>query len=185
MSSSAPESSSSQGPSDFQLAGSEKLRKPRWKLDNLPDLTGKVIMVTNPNNKVGKDTAKALLYHNATVYIASSNVPKAEGTVAELKKETGKNPIFLHLDLADKGNCLSAAQLFLQSEKELHAIYNSGHIIAPGLSSKNFDDYDMLFSKKVISHVHFIELVMPALVVGAKKSSRSHKSKKPETSEQN
>ena len=33
-------------------------------------------------------------------------------------------------------------------------------------------------------HVHFIELVMPALVAGAKKSSRSRKSKKLETSEQ-
>ena len=57
---SAPEPSSSQDPSGFRLAGSEKFRKPRWKLDDLPDLTGKVVMVTNPNNKVGKDTAKVL-----------------------------------------------------------------------------------------------------------------------------
>lgn len=45
----------------LRLAGSEKLRKPRWKLDNLPDLTGKVVMVTNPNNRVGRDTAKVCL----------------------------------------------------------------------------------------------------------------------------
>lgn len=105
---------------------------------------------------------------------------------------------------------------FPRAEKWLHAIYNSGYvadrlahqkfhvpyscfavprrIIAPGLSQKNFDDYDMQFTKKVISelvspaewdlvvftlaplgHVHFIELVMPALVAGAKKSSRSRK----------
>ncbi|KAF9654333.1 hypothetical protein BDM02DRAFT_3125203 [Thelephora ganbajun] len=180
MSSPAPESSSSQDPSGFRLPGSEKLRKPKWKLDSLPDLTGKVVMVTNPNNKVGKDTAKA------------------ENTITDLKKETGKYPIFLHLDLGDKGNCQSAAQVFLgagemflitaldrRAEKELHAIYNSGHIIAPGLSRKNFDDYDMQFTKKVISHVHFIELVMPALVAGAKKSSRSRKPKKPETPQEN
>ena len=55
---SAPEPSSSQDSSGFCLAGSKKFRKPRWKLDDLPDLTGKVVMVTNPNNKVGKDTAK-------------------------------------------------------------------------------------------------------------------------------
>ena len=58
MSSSAPESSPAQDPADFRLGGSEKLRRPRWKLDSLPDLTGKVVMITNPNNKVGKDTAK-------------------------------------------------------------------------------------------------------------------------------
>ena len=58
MSPSTPVSSSSQNPSGSHLAGLEMLRKPKWKLDNLPDLTGKVVMVTNPNNKVGKDTAK-------------------------------------------------------------------------------------------------------------------------------
>lgn len=58
MSSPVPEPSSSQRPPDFRLAGSENLRKPRWKLENLPDLTGKVVMVTNPNNRVGKNTAK-------------------------------------------------------------------------------------------------------------------------------
>ena len=57
---------------------------------------------------------QALLYHNATVYVASSNIPKAEHTVTELKNETGKNPIFLHLDLGDRGNCQSAAQVFLR-----------------------------------------------------------------------
>ena len=127
---SAPESSSSQYSHVLHLAGSEKLRKPRWKLNNLPDLTGKVVIITNPNNKVGKDTAKVrpparasttihdgsgqtLLYHNATVYIASSNIPKAESTITDLKKETGKYPIFIHLDLGDRGNCQSAAQVFL------------------------------------------------------------------------
>ena len=60
MSSPAPESSSNRDASGFRLGGSEKLRKPRWKLDDLPDLTGKVVMITNPNNKVGKDTAKVL-----------------------------------------------------------------------------------------------------------------------------
>ena len=60
MLSSAPKYSSSQEPSGsgFHLVSSEKLRGPRWKLDNLPDLTGKVVMVTNPNNKIGRDTAK-------------------------------------------------------------------------------------------------------------------------------
>ena len=71
------------------------------------------------------------------------------------------------------------------------------------MSQKNFDDYDMQFTKKVISecaqilsaewkpvclsphrfvgHVHFIELIMPALVAGAKKSARSRKPKESET----
>jgi len=79
----------------------------------------------------------------------ASNIPKPEHTVTELKEETDKNPVFVHLDLGNRGNCESAAKVFLRAEKELHAIYDSRHIIAPGLSSRNFYDYDMQFSKVI------------------------------------
>jgi hypothetical protein len=131
---SAHKSPSNQDPygSGLHLVGSEKLRKPRWKLDDLPDLTGKVVMVTNPNNKVGKDTAKVNCFlsrpsdptDNRLNRLSSATMrpftslpltsPRPNKQSPSLKKETGKYPIFLHLDLGDRGNCQSAAQLFLR-----------------------------------------------------------------------
>ena len=52
--------------SGFHPVDSERLRKPRWKLDSLPDLTGKVVMVTNPNNKAGKEAAKVECFLSCT-----------------------------------------------------------------------------------------------------------------------
>jgi NAD(P)-dependent dehydrogenase (short-subunit alcohol dehydrogenase family) len=42
-----------------------------------------------------------LLKHSAKVYLAARNATKGNAAIAELKNETGKEAIFLQLDLAD------------------------------------------------------------------------------------
>ena len=56
---------------------------------------------------------QALLNHNAKVYLAARNLPKANAAIAELKDETGKEPIFLQLDLADIPAVRKSAKEFL------------------------------------------------------------------------
>ena len=53
---------------------------------------------------------KALLNHNAKVYIAARNPQKAEDAIADLKKETGKEALFIKLDLADLKSVKAAAE---------------------------------------------------------------------------
>jgi retinol dehydrogenase-12 len=55
-----------------------------------------------------------LLTHNAKVYIAARNQEKAENTIRQLKNETGKEALFLHLDLGDLKCVKAAAQEFLR-----------------------------------------------------------------------
>lgn len=50
--------------------------------------------------------------HNAKVYIAARNEAKAKAAIQELKEETDKEAIFLHLDLGDLKSIKSAAQEF-------------------------------------------------------------------------
>ena len=54
-----------------------------------------------------------LLAHNATVYLAARNAQKADEAIAELKSETGKQAIFLKLDLSDIPAVRRSAQEFL------------------------------------------------------------------------
>lgn len=52
--------------------------------------------------------------HNAKVYLATRDEQKARKAIAELKVETsGKEAVFLKLDLADLRNIRSAAEEFL------------------------------------------------------------------------
>jgi retinol dehydrogenase-12 len=83
-----------------------------------------------------------LLKHNAKVYLAARNATKANTAIAELKDETGKEAIFLQLDLADihavrksaeeflscvKFSCVNRvfADYSLRKERQLHILINN------------------------------------------------------------
>ncbi|TFY80394.1 hypothetical protein EWM64_g3617 [Hericium alpestre] len=126
---------------------------PKWGVRDMPDLAGKVIIVTGAAG-VGKETAKALLEHNAKVYIASRNKAKTSATIEELKRETGKEADFLQLDLADLSLVRKAADEFLSE----HAV------MACPLEELTAQGYDMQFGTNVLGHFHFTELPTPALL---------------------
>lgn len=52
--------------------------------------------------------------HNAKVYIAARNPEKAEDAIARLKEATGKEAIFLKLDLASLKAVKAGAEEFLR-----------------------------------------------------------------------
>lgn len=57
---------------------------------------------------------QALLAHNAKVYIAARNKEKCEAAIKDLQTQTGKEAIFLKLDLADLKSVKAAAEEFLR-----------------------------------------------------------------------
>lgn len=66
------------------------------------------------NTGIGKESVRALLVHNATVYMASRSEERAQSAIAELKEATGKEPVFLRLDLGNLSNIRKAAEEFLR-----------------------------------------------------------------------
>ena len=66
------------------------------------------------NTGIGKETVKALLQHNAKVYLAARSKEKANATISELKAATGKEALLLELDLARLAAVKKAAEIFLR-----------------------------------------------------------------------
>ena len=62
---------------------------------------------------LNRTVTQQLLAHNARVYLAARNAQKADEAIAELKNETGKQAIFLKLDLSDIPAVRRSAQEFL------------------------------------------------------------------------
>ena len=60
-----------------------------------------------------------LLVHNAKVYIATRNEEKAKSAITELKEQTGKEAIFLKLDLADLKSVKSSAEEFIRYARSI------------------------------------------------------------------
>ncbi|KAF9484233.1 NAD(P)-binding protein [Pholiota conissans] len=145
---------------------------PRSKFtsDDIPDLSGKVIIVTGGNSGIGKETAKALLAHNAKVYIAARNPERVKQAIDDLKQQTGKEAIFLPLDLSDLHSVKAAAEEFNGKEKELHVLFNNAGVMMPPIDMLTAQGYDLQFGTNVLGHFYFTKLLIPALLAGAKSS---------------
>ncbi|KDR74417.1 hypothetical protein GALMADRAFT_250342 [Galerina marginata CBS 339.88] len=145
--------------------------KPTWGVDDIPDLKGKVFLVTGGNAGVGKETVKALLQHNARVYIAARSQAKAAEAIADLKASTGKEALFLQLDLSDLRSVEESAKTFIEKEKELHVLINNAGVMMPPLDQLTKDGYDLQFGTNVLGHFLFTKLLLPTLLASSTPSA--------------
>ncbi|KAG1796067.1 uncharacterized protein HD556DRAFT_1362675 [Suillus plorans] len=129
---------------------------------DLPDLSGKVILVTGGNRGIGYSTVKHLARHGAKVYMGARNQSKAEEAIAQLKAE-GLGPgngdvIWLDLDLKDPRNAKEAAEVFMKQEKRLDVLSQSTetYAITP-------DGIQETLVVNVISHIVLTRTLQPLL----------------------
>ncbi|KAI9462832.1 NAD-P-binding protein [Lactarius psammicola] len=145
--------------------------KPTWTAADVPDQTGKTVIVTGGNSGIGKETARVLLSKGARVYIATRSEEKSQKAIDELKKETGKDSIFfLKLDLADLVSIKAAAEEYIGKETELHTLYNNGGVYAV-VDKVTTQGFDMQFGTNVLGHFYLTKLLLPVLTATAKKTS--------------
>ncbi|KAG9077456.1 hypothetical protein FS749_010650 [Ceratobasidium sp. UAMH 11750] len=149
--------------------------KPRWSIDQIPDLAGQVMIVTGGNAGIGRETCKVLLNKGAKVYLAARSKSKADETIEWLKAETGgKSPVFLQLDLADLASVRRAVDEFKQKEQKLDVLFNNGGVMAPPIDMKTSTGYDIQFGTNVLGHYLFTVLLLPVLIHTAQTSPRGH-----------
>jgi len=143
--------------------------KPTWTVDDIPDLTGKVAIVTGGNTGIGRATCKYLLIHNSKVYMACRSQEKAEASIVELKAETKKDDIhFLKLDLADLESVKAAAAEFQSKEPRLHMLFNNAGVMSSPMSMLTKQGFDLQFGTNVIGPAYFTKLLLPTLLETAK-----------------
>jgi NAD(P)-dependent dehydrogenase (short-subunit alcohol dehydrogenase family) len=145
--------------------------KSTYSVEEVPDLSGKTVIVTGANTGLGKEVAKVLLARNAKVYIAARNQEKTEAAIKDLKEQTGKEALWLKLDLADLAAVKAAAQEFLSKENELHILYNNAGVYAPPVDKLTAQGYDLSIGTNVLGHFYFTKLLIPALLAGSTSSS--------------
>ncbi|CAE6443934.1 unnamed protein product [Rhizoctonia solani] len=148
--------------------------KALFTVEQIPDLTGQVIIVTGGNTGIGKETCKALLEKNAKVYLAARSKSKADEAIKWLKNQTnGKVATFLELDLAHLASIRKAAEDFQRQVKyqhELHVLFNNAGVMSPPVDQRTTDGYDLQFGTNVLGHYFFTSLLLPTLIHTAKNS---------------
>ncbi|KAL0059084.1 short-chain alcohol dehydrogenase [Marasmius tenuissimus] len=150
--------------------------KSKFNVEDIPDLTGKVIVVTGGNTGIGYETIKALLPKNAKVYMASRSEDKAKAAISRLEKETGKETHFLQVDLSDMESIRRATDEFKSKETELHVLFNNAGVMIPPFEKLTAQGFDLQFGTNVMGPYLFTKRLLPLLMQGSQSSS-DHKAR--------
>ena len=102
-----------------------------WTEADIPDFTGRTILITGANSGLGYETARALAAKGAITILACRDVAKATDAAARI---TAKHPNaateVLELDLADLSSVRTAAQQFGTKHERLDVLINNAGIMA-------------------------------------------------------
>lgn len=96
-----------------------------------------------------------MLKKNAKVYLAARSPSKVEAALKDLKESTGKDAIFLKLDLGDLKSVKAAAEEFISKERELHILFNNAGVMNPPVDLLTADGYDLQFGTNVLGEFYF------------------------------
>ncbi len=99
-----------------------------WTTENIPDLTGKVIIVTGGNSGLGYEAVKALAQKGAEVILASRSVEKGETAKKEMGDVKGKIAV-MQLDLQDFTSIEKFTQDFRKKYDRLDVLLNNAGIM--------------------------------------------------------
>ncbi|KAF7314032.1 Short-chain dehydrogenase/reductase family protein [Mycena chlorophos] len=132
---------------------------------DIPDLSGRIMLVTGGNSGIGYETVKQLLLKGARVYLAARSEDKATAAIAKLDAETGgKRALFLPLDLADLDSVRKASERFLELEERLDVLFNNAGVMNVPTEMLTAQGYDLQFGTNAIGHFLLTELLLPALL---------------------
>ncbi|KAK7962101.1 uncharacterized protein PG986_002926 [Apiospora aurea] len=150
---------------------------PAFVEKDVPDLTGKVYIVTGASSGIGRELARILYSRNATVYLAG----REEGdTIQHIKKAEPRSAgtlVFLPLDLSDLRSVKTAAERFLAAETRLHVLFNNPGVMTaddgPGGMERTAQGYEKQLGVNCLGPFLFTKLLMPTLLATAADKSGS------------
>lgn len=104
----------------------------QWKIADIPNLTGRVAVVTGANGGLGFESAKALAQHGATVVMACRDAARCAAAACEIEDagHSGRLECAV-LNLADLESVREFAAGFADNHDGLDILVNNGGVMAP------------------------------------------------------
>lgn len=123
----------------------------KWTTANLPEQTGRTIIVTGANSGLGAATARALSEAGARVILACRDTAKAERVAAGLRGATEVR----ELDLAN----LNSVRAFADSIGRVDVLINNAGVMALPLR-RTADGFEMQFGTNHLGHFALTNLLL-------------------------
>ena len=153
---------------------------PKFTEADLPNLSGKVYIVTGGYSGAGYELTSMLYRAGATVYIAGRSQVKATDAMEAItssvtseeveteKKECVGQLKFLYVDLADLKTIAPAVRRFLRWESRLDVLYNNAGVSCPPVGSVSKQGHELQFATNALGPYLLTKLLSPILISTAK-----------------
>ena len=135
-----------------------------WSAEHIPNLHGRVAVVTGATGGLGFESCRALARAGAHVILAARNPEKTAEAEKRLREELpGASLEAVPLDLASLRSVREAAERIAGSHRALHILLNNAGLMAiPERQTE--DGFEMQFGVNHLGHYALTALLLPALL---------------------
>lgn len=135
----------------------------QWTQKDIPDQTGRVVIVTGGNSGIGYEAALALAGRNARVILAVRHLEKGEQAAQKIRQRFPAADVkAMTLDLANLKSVQGFADAFLAGQERLDILINNAGVMAlPEV--RTADGFEMQFGTNHLGHFALTGHLLPAL----------------------
>lgn len=136
----------------------------KWTTKYMPDLTGRVAVVTGANSGLGLETVRALAARGAHVVLATRNAERGQRALQLVQSEVpGAELELASLDLASLRSVREFAANFSATHERLDLLFNNAGVMAIPRAETE-DGFEMQFGTNHLGHFALTGLLLPTLL---------------------
>lgn len=141
----------------------------RWSTADIPDQTGRTVLVTGATSGLGLHTAIVLADRGATVLMSSRDRDRGQRALDRLRQcRPGADATVIPLDLADLTSVRKAAdEVRARTGDRLDVLINNAGVMATPLR-RTVDGFELQIGTNHLGHAALTWLLAPALAPGAR-----------------
>jgi NAD(P)-dependent dehydrogenase (short-subunit alcohol dehydrogenase family) len=137
--------------------------KNSWTIEDIPDKSGKIVIVTGANSGIGYEATRSLAHRGATVVMACRSLEKGQIALEQIQGENPRGKIILRqVDLADLSTVKRFAGRFLEEFDRLDILINNAGVMATPYQ-KTVDGFERQFGTNHLGHFMLTGLLIDLL----------------------
>jgi NAD(P)-dependent dehydrogenase (short-subunit alcohol dehydrogenase family) len=138
--------------------------KKAWTADDMPDLSGKTIVVTGGNSGIGYEAALAFARKRAEVILACRDLGKARTAAAQITSSaSGAKVEVMELDLSNLASVRGFSDAYHLQHQALHVLCNNAGVMAIPYR-QTVDGFEMQFGTNHLGHFALTGLLLDRLI---------------------
>jgi len=139
------------------------------KAPPLPDLTGKVALITGSTDGLGRDVARRLAAAGAHVLVHGRSAARGDSLVAEITASGKGSAKFYRADFASLDEVRAMADAVIRDNRRLDFLINNAGIglVFDSTRKLSADGYELHFAVNYLSHYLLTQRLLPLVVASA------------------